>query len=251
MFSPRTHRRQNSAETSYQKGKSPYYPSFPLFPFFLSTAVTGGGGAAIFSLQHALTTRNGLDKVVQFVFASAAHAKGNDLPSTMNRSRNTYSRISRMNDFIPNFRNMLLLPTFCDESRFWIIVSGSERSRNSWLGRQLEAAATFGRGFSLLYERWDLSGAHLLANPRGLCAFVKGKGLHLCGRQRRIEGRERVRIDRDSSIFRGGQRIFLELRMFCRWNGMPVFYYWLSEKCLTFSRAWMNLKSREPLSAPF
>lgn len=138
MFSPRTHRRQNSAETSYQKGKSPYYPSFPLFPFFLSTAVTGGG-AAIFSLQHALTTRNGLDKVVQFVFASAAHAKGNDLPSTMNRSRNTYSRISRMNDFIPNFRNMLLLPTFCDESRFWIIVSGSERSRNSWLGRQLEA----------------------------------------------------------------------------------------------------------------
>lgn len=62
----------------------------------------------------------------------------------------------------------------------------------------------------------DLSGAHLLANPRGLCAFMKGKGLHLCGGQRRIEGREGVRIDRDSSIFRGGQRIFLELRMFCR-----------------------------------
>lgn len=107
----------------------------------------------------------------------------------------------------PNFPVLLFLPMYvCDELHFRI-VSESERS---WETRhwQFGVASSFGR--FLLYQRWDLSGAHFLRIRVDYAHLWKETGLCYGARggQRRIDA-EWARIDRDSSIFRGWTAYFL------------------------------------------
>lgn len=112
MFSPRTHRRQNSAETSYQKGKSPYYSSFLLFfPSFYQLLLQGGEGegARQFSRCNTLRPRRGTGSTKLFnLFLHQLHTRKEMIPSIYDESiRNTYSRISRISSL--TLRNVVLL----------------------------------------------------------------------------------------------------------------------------------------------
>lgn len=159
MFSPRTHRRQNSAETSYQKGKSPYYSSFLLFfPSFYQLLLQGEGrGRARGNFLAATRCAHDEERARQscsicFCISCTRERKW-FLPSTMNRSgipirESLESTISSL-----TLRNVLLLHYALRRIAFLNHRVGEWKKSKLVIG-QLEAAATFGRGFSLLYERW-------------------------------------------------------------------------------------------------
>lgn len=131
MFSPRTHRRQNSAETSYQKGKSPSSLPTVFFslPRFIHCCYRRRGNFL------AATARRGtklFDVFSFFLYLLLRNAKRNDLPyvSSMNPIRNNSVHEWFLSNGVsfPNFPVLLFLPMYaCDELHFRI-VSESERS---------------------------------------------------------------------------------------------------------------------------
>lgn len=222
MFSPRTHRRQNSAETSYQKGKSPSSLPTVFFslPRFIHCCYRRRGNFL------AATARRGtkLFDVFSFFCICCCATRKETIFHTFHRwirsgiilFTNGFSRMEFHSLIFPCCSSYL-----CTSATNCIF----ESYQRSWETRhwQFGVASSFGQ--FLLYQRWDLSGAHFLRIRVDYAHLWKETGLCYGARggQRRIDA-EWARIDRDSSIFRGWTAVFSRSRG-CSADEMGCLYF--------------------------